>query len=183
MKLFSKLSSLLLGGSLLFSPSASAFTIGEHHRLMETLKSVGVEVVLNDVEFCNNEPVDGAYFPTYSVLVVCQDNASSISSREVMWTDNDLDTLRHEAHHVIQDCLKGTLGDRQAGVFFSVLDDYDEFVRNALNEKQIHMIIEGYRGRGADEETIILEIEAFAVARTVHPDTIADAMVNLCGEE
>ena len=68
-------------------------------------------------------------------------------------------------------------------MFFSVLDDYDEFVRNALNEKQIHMIIEGYRGRGADEETIILEIEAFAVARTVHPDTIADAMVNLCGEE
>ena len=147
MKLFSKLSSLLLGGSLLFGPSAVATTIEEHQRLIDSLESVGIEVVLNDVAFCGEEPVDGAYFPINSVLVVCQDYSSSISSKEVEWTPNDLDTLRHETHHVVQDCRKGVLGDRESSLLF---DEKGEFNlrHHCIDDKQIENIIESYRERG-----------------------------------
>ena len=164
----------------MFGPSAVATTIEEHQRLIDSLESVGIEVVLNDVAFCGEEPVDGAYFPINSVLVVCQDYSSSISSKEVEWTPNDLDTLRHEAHHVVQDCLKGVLGDRESSLLFDEKGEFNSFVINALTDKQIENIIESYRERGADDETIVMELEAFAVARSVSPDTIADAMDNLC---
>ena len=180
MKLFSKLSSVLLGGSLLFGPSAVANTIEDHQVLIDSLENVGVEVVLNDLEFCGDEPIDGAYFPTYSTLLVCQDSVNPISTKEVEWTANDLDTLRHEAHHVIQDCLKGDIGDRESDLLFDEREEFVEFVSNALTDDQIEKIIEGYRERGADEETIIKEVEAFAVASSIGPETIAGAVDNLC---
>ena len=95
-------------------------------------------------------------------------------------TPNDLDTLRHEAHHVIQDCLKGGIGDRESDLFFDEREEFVEFVSNALTDYQIEKIIEGYRERGADEDTIIKEVEAFAVASSIGPETIAGAVDNLC---
>ena len=83
----------------------------DHVHLYNTLESVGVTVLINEPKYCDGR-IDGSYSSRDRILNVCQDNATYMN-REVDWTANDLDTLRHEAHHVIQDCYLGTLGDSQ----------------------------------------------------------------------
>ena len=173
--------SFLLGSSLLLSSApARAATVDDHVRLWDSLERAGVNIVLNDVDFCGDERADGAYIPLAKTLIVCQDNASPISSRQVDWTSNDLDTLRHEAHHVVQDCLLGGLGDGESGPLFDTRESLKSFVENILSEEQIDWIITNYREKGADREVIIMEIEAFAVASGVSPDSIADAIIKSC---
>ena len=144
-------------------------TIEEHQRLIDSLESVGIEVVPNGV-FCGEEPVDGAYFPINSVLVVCQDYSSSISSKEVEWTPNDLDTLRHEytmwykivrkVFLVIVKVLYYLMRKESLILLSSIFP---------LTDKQIENIIESYRERG-DDETIVAELEPLP-ARSVVLDT------------
>ncbi len=175
------LTSLLIGSSLLLSSAPSkASNVGDHANLWNTLERAGINIVLNDVDFCGDGDVDGAYIPTLKTLVVCQDNASPISSRQVVWTHNDLDTLRHEAHHVVQDCINRELGDNYSSPLFDTRETLTDFVDDILTEEQIGSIIKGYREQGASNEVIIMEVEAFAVAEGVSPDTIANAITDIC---
>ena len=174
------LTSLLLGGSLLFSGvPAQSSTVDEHQKLWNSLEDAGINIVLNDVDFCDGN-VDGAYIPILKTIIVCQDRASSISSRQVDWTHNDLDTLRHEAHHVVQDCIDGRLGDDYSRPLFGTKQELNAFVSDILTDEQVGYIIKGYREQGASNDTIIMELEAFAVAEAVSPDTIADAVSRSC---
>ena len=77
------------------------------------------------------------------------------------WTDNDYDTLRHEAHHVIQDCLDG-INNVQSYYFES--DKLKEFVKNSLTEKQIGRIIKTTKRVGGDDNESKMELEAFRVS-------------------
>ena len=72
---------------------------------MGIIRTAGVTILLNDPQFV--KMVCGMYSPTHRVLVVCQDDRYPISTKEIEWTPNDYDTLRHESHHVLQDCLDG----------------------------------------------------------------------------
>ena len=175
------LTSLLLGGSLLLSSApVRASTVDEHINLWDSLEQAGVNIVLNDVEFCGETGVAGAYISSMKTLVVCQDNASPLSSRQVYWTQNDLDTLRHEAHHVVQDCIVGGLGDGDAGPLFDTKDKLIDFVDDILTAEQVDSIISNYREKGASNGVIIMEVEAFAVAAGVSPDKIAEAITEVC---
>ena len=49
----------------------------------------------------------------------------------VQWTENDLDTLRHEAMHVLQDCSAGRVGD---GLLESTMTT--EFLAQVAREKR-----------------------------------------------
>ena len=179
MKFLSKVATIVLGGSLLFTQSPVKAS-SDHDRLWDSLEEVGVTILVNDPHFCLKNDIDGAYVPSAKVLVVCQDNASPMTSGEVQWTANDLDTLRHEAHHVVQDCLAGELGDKYSDLFFDNEEEFTEFVKGILNERQIELIVESYRSNGADDQRILMEIEAFAVASGISPDMIADAVTGLC---
>tara|TARA_A100001201_G_scaffold32305_3_gene34814 strand:- start:12353 stop:12883 length:531 start_codon:yes stop_codon:yes gene_type:complete len=172
------LTSFLLGSSL-FLTSAPKI-VDDHAKLWDSLERAGVNIVLNDVDFCGDDLADGAYIPVIKALVVCQDNASPLSSRQVDWTSNDLDTLRHESHHVVQDCLLGELGDGESEPLFNTRESLKSFVDNILSEEQIDRIVTNYRELGFDREVIIMEIEAFAVASGVSPDKIADAINKFC---
>lgn len=176
------LSSILLGTSLLLSgsPSRATTTVDDHISLWNSLERAGINIVINDVDFCGDGRVDGAYIPRLKTLVICQDNASPISSRQVDWTENDLDTLRHEAHHVVQDCLRGRIGDGLSGPLFNTRETLSEFVDDILTDQQIDWIIRNYREQGADNDVIIMEVEAFAVAEGVSPETIADGIDKSC---
>ena len=94
------------------------------------------------------------------------------------WTPNDYDTLRHESHHVIQDCLDGI--DNSTLVLLFEGDKFKEFVNNSLSQKQINRIISTYKKYGANEKEIKIELEAFAVAETVSATTIANSIDKLC---
>ena len=66
-------------------------------------------------------------------------------------------------------------------VIFSLMKEKSSLSSSViLTDYQIEKIIEGYRERGADEDTIIKEVEAFAVASSIGPETIAGAVDNLC---
>jgi len=108
-----KLKSILLAGILaipaLFTTNAKANSIvKEHKELARTIVSLGVPVSINTNIHCPAGE-SGSYFAA-GFMVICQDNRTA-NGKEVEWTANDLDTLRHEAHHLIQDCASGTIGD------------------------------------------------------------------------
>ena len=100
--------------------------------------------------------------------------------RQVAWTDNDLDTLRHEAQHVIQDCMVGGLGDMRSDTYFTH-DELVEFLaKSSLTQDNIENIIQTYAADGASEEVIIMELEAFSVAADVDAASIAGAVRKFC---
>ena len=69
---------------------------------------------------------------------------------------NDYDTLRHESHHVIQDCLDGI--DNSTLVVLFEGDKLKEFVTNSLSQKQINRIIKHTRSM-RNEKEIKIELD------------------------
>jgi len=179
------LRSLLTAGLISLSvlvPEARAVGISPGHEdLVEAVHNSGVAVLLNPKDcWTTMSDAAGFYAPSEKVLVVCQDNAQE-PAVQVAWTDNDLDTLRHEAHHVLQDCAADGEVGGYTGLFFEDKDQLMAFlVESTLSKGDIERIIEVYTENGADELTVLLELEAFAVARDINPETIANAIQNIC---
>jgi hypothetical protein len=175
-----KIASGFVGLSLLLTPGLKAGVEEDHDVLWNALEEVGVELYLNDTEYCDADSgVSGLYSPRLNIMIICQDERIPISSREVEWTDNDYDTLRHEAHHVVQDCVAG-LENGNMDVYFGDRDTYTEFVKTALTEEQFDNIVKTYKEGGSSDEVVIHEVEAFAVASSIPPDSIARALVKVC---
>ena len=153
--------------------------IEEHQQLWDTLSNIGVTTLVNDARYCDKD-VMGLYYPYKRTLVVCQEDARSLNGRMVGWTDEDLDTLRHEAHHVVQDCLDRYLGDGHLTVLFDEPGQLRQFYSGILSQRQIDWIVSTYTKNGGDSKVIRLELEAFAVAQGVGPVNIANALTNNC---
>tara|TARA_R110001592_G_scaffold361759_1_gene673588 strand:- start:274 stop:843 length:570 start_codon:yes stop_codon:yes gene_type:complete len=165
------------------TPSKATGTFEEHRVLWEAIQRAGVTTAVNDPQYCN-DGADGMYLWVggEAALIICQDNAKLLSSEEVPWTSNDLDTLRHEAQHLIQDCNDGTIADSQTSLLFNDTEALLKFVTDAgLSKDQVQQIINVYRENGASDEVILREIEAFAVAKSVSPHVIADKIIDFCG--
>ena len=153
----------------------------DHKAIIRAAERVGVEVVINHQDHCKRKGLNGLYLShSQGLLVVCQDYGQA-GGPEVSWTANDLDTLRHEAHHLIQDCLAYRRGDQalrpaseDTAALYSFLGD------TGFSEEQIEDIVSRYRANGADDRTILLELEAFAVARAVSPESIAEGITRSC---
>lgn len=178
MKLFQKIASSAIGLSLLTIPGVSAKMDSSHDELKKALNDVGIEVFLNEPELCNGKE-SGIYSPEYNAIVICQDNRIETSDQEVDWTENDYDTLRHESQHVVQDCMEGIENDKMS-LFFSDELEYIEFVVMGLTKLEFFNIVESYRS--FDNDVILSELEAFAVAKGVKPNTIAKALRGVCGK-
>ena len=167
----------LMAGLMTATPSLAGNTLRDHNELIDTLERAGVSVVVNPRD-CDDD-FHGYYHRKDVVLAVCQDNARP-GGRQVRWTANDLDTLRHEAQHVIQDCMVGGLGDLRSDTYLSMEDLKNFLVQSSLTEENIETIIESYISQGADKETVIMELEAFAVALDIDAESIAGAVERVC---
>ena len=101
---------IVASASILLSPSIAnaGNSFSDHVNLFNTLKEVGVTPLINSAH-CKDGDY-GLYHTTAQLLVVCQENRTA-NGDQVKWTLNDLDTLRHESHHVVQDCNNGKVGD------------------------------------------------------------------------
>ena len=181
MTFFSKVASVLTGATLLLSPSVKAETHEDHLTLWDSLEENGIQVVINDTQICNEDDIDGFYIPNLNVLGICQDGRKILSSDEVEWSSNDYDTLRHEAQHAVQDCISG-LDNGDSELLFDEKDRFIKFITDTLSDQQIEMIVNMYTERGASKETILMELEAFAVASLNNPLTIANGVNQLCGD-
>ena len=147
-----------------------------HSRLWDTLEEAGVTLVMNSPAYCDKDTA-GAYASREGLMFICQESART-PYKPIEWTPFDLDTLRHEAHHVVQDCLNGDIGDNKFSPLFDREDEFTAFVEGSLTPDEIDWVIMTYGHE--DSEDILIELEAFAAAKYVSADTIADAVVSSC---
>ena len=145
---------------------AQASTMAAHERLVDTLKDKGITIVLNPPE-CKLASYAGYYRSASGRMVVCQTHGVDGSYKQTGWTANDLDTLRHEAHHVAQDCIANGIGNNSLGTIY--VKPF-LFAKQFFGTYQINNIISVYKDRGASDHVAVLEVEAFAVAEMNNPD-------------
>ena len=147
-----------------------------HELLVNEIRHNGVNIVIND-PFCGKEEgLNGFYSGKDRKLVVCQDNGEP-GGPVVAWTANDLDTLRHEAQHFIQDCRVGTNDDHALS---PVYHSPTALAQRVLGPEVVQQITATYRGRRASDLVLLLEYEAFAVAARNIPGDQANDMKQLC---
>jgi len=137
----------------------------DHIRLAQAAEATGVRVKINP-DRCDTERVFGWYWAAANELVICQENKIKGSNKEVRWTEEDLDTLRHEAHHLVQDCMAR---ENRDGILGSVYTKPIELGYKVLGQDRTNRIAEGYAKNGANAHVQIMEIEAFAVAAINDP--------------
>lgn len=179
MKKFLKLALAAAIGFSTFTATAKAGnTMRDHNVLWHAIENSGTPIFVNVPSECKDNWGGGVYItaPTgKTALVVCQDHgAEAGEGNQVTWTANDLDTLRHEAHHIVQDCAYGTKGDRWLDTFFTG-DALTSFVVKNLSEEKINFIVRSY-----PSNKHLTELEAFAVADSVDASAIADAITDIC---
>ena len=150
--------------------------IPDHYELLREVQRAGVEVFIND-EYCNTGNFDGMYTSKGGALLICQDNAKIYNGREVAWTANDLDTIRHEVHHLVQDCSAGGRGN---GRLDTVYSDPNRLANEVLGVQRKNAIMNSYAANGANAHVLQLEIEAFSVAAEYGPSTLQGDVATYC---
>lgn len=160
------------------TPAVATGTFEEHTELFNSVQRVGVKVTINDPKHCTGS-IDGMYSSSNQSLVICQDRGRR-GGPEVDWTANDLDTLRHEAMHVLQDCADGRRGDGRLVTWHPTERQTVEFAYNTLGRGRVNEIMNFDSYRNAPHHVKIIEMEAFATAATVSPTRISDALLNTC---
>ena len=165
---FITLTAPALAALLLAGQAAQATNVDPGHMALgQAIAATGTDLKINPAS-CNENQADGWYWAAKNELVICQDNATTVGV-EVPWTSNDFDTLRHEAHHLIQDCQDGRLNGNLQNVYVNS----PRFVTSVLDQGKIKGIIGSYLEKG--EDTVRTELEAFAVAQTNDPaEQVAD---------
>lgn len=174
---------LLLSAIFAFASPASAHHFEkldeDHQYLLHSVERRGVQIIINDAKLCTG--VSDGFYSSDRRLIVCQDGMNK-PGVEVEWTLNDLDTIRHESHHFLQDCVYGGIAvDHVSTVYFNHGERFSEFVTDSgLTRSEIETIETAYRGLGLNYLGIMMEIEAFAVARSIPPRQLADKINEIC---
>ena len=158
--------------------------IDEHIELLNTLHSMGINVQINS-RHCGvdkDNDVAGFWSGGQKLFVICQQavrrsKLPTWNGEILLASDDDLDTIRHEAHHVIQDCMDGKIDGR--------LDHYisdanrPQFLQAYPDWKE-NYVAQQYREVGANEHIIQLEIEAWAVADLIDAASINQVLKREC---
>ena len=134
---------------------------GHHVRLGRVVRSTGINFKINPAR-CWQRNSYGWYWAAQNEMVICQENKRSVGA-EAVWTEEDLDTLRHEAQHLIQDCMDGS----RQGALGAVYNDPIGLAKDVLGQDGIAGILDAYSD--SSDHIKVMELEAFAVARMNDP--------------
>ena len=175
-----KFISALVASLTIAAPALAAPLPADHQVLVDTLQADGISYLVNEpAQACFDGSTRNGSYVTYQgdrYLVVCQDNRTS--SDVTTWTANDLDTIRHETTHIIQDCMAGANNDGEFDtIFTSLADVIDEYgVVNSM--RIVNSYLDLYTGdRNSD---IKYEIEAFYAAQDLSATQINDMYIKYC---
>lgn len=165
------LTSLALVASTATPSLALAESNHDHHvQLFNRVKAAGVSVYINPSKACDpryngGERFFGFYSGGIQTMVICQETALRTGQFDVQhdWTEEDYDTLRHEAHHLVQDCRDGSLNAQLNAVYTKPV----QLAVNTLSQRRINWIIESYGKHG--QHVVVMELEAFSVAQLNDP--------------
>ena len=156
------------------APIAELREVRNHVQLAEAIKSTGVNFYINPAE-CNERPVYGWYWAAKNELVVCQELRDRTQAGvQTDWTTEDLDTLRHEAHHLVQDCRDSALNGRLNAVY----RDPIELAKTWLGDRGIENVLRAYSD--ASDHIKVMELEAFSVASMNDPAEQVRDIKNFC---
>ena len=175
------LTSVLAGASIIFTPGSAIAgnTYEDHVDLFNALNEVGVITSINSKLHCSSG-VDGSYHTRAGILVICQDNGVA-GGPQVTWTENDLDTLRHEAHHVVQDCNEGTIADGLMDNLFYEEEKLIDFIANSsFTSDQLKSLVQTLENDGLSATAILIELEAYIVAEDIEASSIANKVREFC---
>ena len=120
--------------------------------MLENYARDGTRVVLNCPE---GTAFQGAYMSSNRLMGICVDGRSPRT-----WTAEEQDTLRHEAIHLAQDCM-GRLADDDLETTQTITRLMRVVMESGIDAAEIERT---YRRLGADDLTIVLELEAFSLA-------------------
>ena len=161
-KFFKTLTTLVLASTV--ATPALAQSNHQHHVLLsEAVKATGVTFKINpsDCYTKENAGTFGWYWAYRNEMVICQENATT--TKQVTWTEEDYDTLRHEAQHLIQDCMDGKLNDKLSSVYKEPI----ALAKDVIGEMGIMEVLKAYED--SSPNTKVMELEAFSVAAMNDP--------------
>tara|TARA_R110002012_G_scaffold46981_2_gene123461 strand:- start:570 stop:1109 length:540 start_codon:yes stop_codon:yes gene_type:complete len=145
-----------------------------HMALGQAIVSTGVQLKINPKEcFAGDNTAMGWYWAAKNEMVICQENATRANT-EVNWTAEDFDTLRHEAVHLVQDCMDGV----QNGRLGSVYKDPIALAKAIIGEPAIKSILKAYSEES--DHIKVMELEAFSVAAMNDPADQVKDIKNFC---
>jgi len=148
------------------APTAEARSnFNDHVALWEAAQATGVRTLINP-DRCDTEKAYGWYWAAANELVICQEGKIRGSNKQVEWTEEDYDTLRHEVHHLVQDCMAR---ENRDGLLGAVYNRPIELGYKVLGYDRANRIAELYAKNGASGHIQVMEIEAFAVAAMNQP--------------
>lgn len=184
MTFFTRAATTALTGLAIFGFASAAFAGPQksndraHVRLAQAVVDAGVKVIVND-DYCHRDHGEGTLYGFYSgshrVMLICPENAGK-GDRGTQWTEEDYDTLRHEAVHLVQDCMDGSLNA-----------ELDAFTKDpkatglaSLGPKQMATIQNTYLERGQSQHVVRMEWEAFGIAAMNEPDKQVNMIKTFC---
>jgi len=163
-------------------PANAQNSFEDHNELWEAIQSVGVVTLVNHPIHCKDRTFAGIYYDN-AMLVICQDNREANNGVQVEWTDNDLDTLRHEAHHIVQDCAVGTVGDYRMERMFADDNEFFSFIsKSSYGEENLIKLYTKLRENLNDEQALI-EVEAYVIAKDIPAKSITKKLLEFCNNE
>lgn len=140
----------------------------QHNALVAALVDRGVSVYL-DADTCQeNAGLSGFYHGASSSLVLCNKGSENM-------TAENMDTLRHESIHFLQDCKDGIIDGHLVPVLKPGAAQ-ELLVQGGHDADAIRRLYTS-KGRGAH---VHLEEEAFGAAATMPAATIATAINTIC---
>ena len=154
------------------APAIAGSNYKAHMTLGQTIRSTGINFKINP-RSCWEKDSMGYYWAYHNEMVICQENKRSVGV-EVQWTEEDLDTLRHEAVHLVQDCMDGS----RQGALGSVYKDPINLAKGVLGDRGIRGVINAYSD--SSNHIKVMELEAFSVAAMNDPIDQARDIQNFC---
>lgn len=173
--------------ALILSPfealKANAADVNPYLDMVQTVERVGIDFKLNPLkcdtvaEQSGMPNLFGWYYAAERELVVCQENRAKGSTKPVDWTAEDFDTLRHETHHLVQDCVDGVIDGSMESLYHKPI----ELSREVLTTEHIGQILKVYEDSPSNVK--VLELEAFSVAAMNDPaEQVKDLKTYCLGE-
>ena len=165
------IAALALTAMLSSSVAASDRGLGAPHtRLIATLESKGVTVRImprGAAGTCSQ--AWGSYSPGMREVIICiQGN---------QFDEGSLDTIRHEAIHVAQDCRAFRLGDGAMKAGLSLDASYKRGLSVGVD---LDKALAPYVLRGFGPKVLTIEAEAISGAAVLTADQIADQIKEVC---
>ena len=160
--------------SLAASSAALAKNVDSAHmELGKAIVSTGVTFRINPPQCFDQSQTMGWYWSEQNELAVCQQARTQVNT-ETYWTAEDFDTLRHEAHHLVQDCIDGYFNNDLGSIYKEPIG----LGKEVLGVPGMQAIAKAYEAQGP--HVVVLEIEAFSVARMNQPLDQVEDIKNYC---